>query len=607
MATSRDTGVTPQDFESFDFVVVGGGTAGLALAARIAKSSSLSVGVLEAGLWRPEDPKINTPALIGQSLMDADYDWQLMTVPQSESNNREYAWPRGKILGGSSALNFLVWQRGSKHEFDAWAKFGNKGWDWEGLLPYFRHSATVVPPSSQLQKDNFAGLEEDAHGTDGPVSVAFSAWFTKPQQSWASALKEMGLNNNVDGLRGDNSGVWTSPATLDPKTGRRSYSASAHYEPNRGRENLKVLCGAEATQVILENGKAVGVKYMHGGKEYFVNAAKEVVLSGGSINSPALLELSGIGSTEALKSAGVVLKVELPGVGANLQEHLYCSSSYELVEGFETWCNLRQPDFASKAMESYNSQDVDRGILASAFSGFAFLPLQKYMSPQEIEEVRKEVDGHLKSGYYANELEKQSVREVLAQLDNQSIPRMEYIFAPGFFAHASAPKENKNYFSILSALQSPFSRGSIHITSADHSKKPAIDPRYFSVKADLKIMSKAMKNCDAVVESGHLKDLIVRRQDPDPAKYNSEEDFDEFVKDYAQTEYHHIGTCSMAPKSAGGVVDDRLRVYGVDGLRVVDASIMPLMPSSHIVAVVYAIAEKAAAMILEDHQLAAKY
>lgn len=522
-------------------VVVGGGTAGLALASRIAKSSPLTVGVLEAGLWRPDDDKINMPAFIGQSLMQPEYDWQYMTTPQEHSNNREYAWPRGKVLGGSSALNFLVWQRGHKSEFDAWASMGNKGWDWKGLEPFFKRSATMLPPSTQLQKDNFAGIDETTHGSDGPVQVSYSAWYTEPQKKWMTAMKELGINSNIDGLRGDNSGVWASPATVCQKTWKRSYAAPAHFEPNRHLDNFKVLCGAQATEILIEGGKAVGVKYTHGDKEYTVKAKREVVLSGGAINSPALLELSGVGSKAVLEKAGVPVKVELDGVGRNLQEHLYCTASYELVDGFETWDSLRQPDFAATAMKTYQSQGVDRGILASAFSGFAFVPLQKYMDGKEIGEVKDEVKKLIESdSYYANEVERQGAKEFLAQLDDESIPAIEYIFAPGYFATASAPKEGKNYFSILTALQHPFSRGEIHITSKDPKGRPTIDPRYFSVKADLKVMSKAMKYCDKVVASEHLKDLIVQRQDPEPAKYKTEEDFDEFVKDFSSTEYHHM-------------------------------------------------------------------
>lgn len=254
--------------------------------------------------------------------MNPDYDWAYETTEQKHSNNRKWIHPRGKVLGGSSALNFLVWQRGNSKEFDAWTQLGSPGWSWKDLVPFFKASATVLKPFLDLQKENFASIEEDAHGSSGPVQVSYSAWYSQVQKHFIGALKSLGLNNNVDGLRGDNTGVWISPATLDQKTWKRSYSASAHFEPNKNLPNLKVLCGAQATQVILEGKRATGVRYIHGGQEYTARVRKEVVLSGGSINSPQLLELSGIGSPDVLSQAGVEIKVPLEGVGKNLQEHV---------------------------------------------------------------------------------------------------------------------------------------------------------------------------------------------------------------------------------------------------------------------------------------------
>ncbi|CAO1620533.1 unnamed protein product [Parajaminaea phylloscopi] len=603
MAAPRDTGVAPQDFKEFDIVVVGGGTAGLALASRIATSSQLQVGVLEAGQWRPDDEKINYPAYIGQALMNPDYDWCYETVEQKHCKGRRCIHPRGKVLGGSSALNFLVWQRGHSAEFDAWEALGNSGWSWKDLIPYFKASGTVRAPSTELQTSNFATLQEEVHGSNGPVQVSYSAWYSEPQKHFLGALKDLGLNKNVDGLRGENSGVWVSPSTVCQKTWTRSYSASAHFSPNQGRDNLKVLCGAQASQIVLDGDRATGVRFLHNGKEYTVKARREVVVSSGSINSPQLLELSGIGSPRALEAAGVEVKVPLEGVGHNLQEHLYCGSSYEIKDGSQTWDRLRNStDFAAEALRQYQSQDVDRGIIASAFSGFAFLPLSKFMSEAEVAKVKEEVQGLVgnESSYYANELERDTVCHYLKQLDDPSVPAMEYIFAPGFFASASAPKEGKDYFSILSALQHPFARGTTHITSKDPLAKPAFDPRYFSVRSDLTILAKAVKWCDEIAKSASLKEYIVARQDPLPGKYESQAEIEDWVQDNVNTEYHSCGTCSMAPLAKGGVVDERLRVHKVRGLRVADASVIPLMPSSHLVAVVYAIAEKAAAMILED-------
>ncbi|EPQ28815.1 uncharacterized protein PFL1_03618 [Pseudozyma flocculosa PF-1] len=605
-----DTGVTVDDFTEFDYVIVGGGTAGLTVAARLSEDPSVTVGVIEAGLWRPEDPKINLPIMIGQTLMNPDYDWCLQTEPQEHSNGRSYIWPRGKVLGGSSALNFLVWQRGYSGEYDDIGRLGNPGWGWDDFAGFCRKSDTFQPPSSELQKANLATCDEKVHGTDGPIQTSFSAWYTEAQRPWFDALKSLGLNNAVDGLSGKNTGLWASPATVDAKKHVRSYAANAYFAPNKDRKNLKVITGANASRLEFEKPKdgasgdlvATGVHFTVDGKSHFVKARREVVLSAGTVKSPQLLELSGVGRAEVLKAAGVEQLLELD-VGENVQEHLYCTASFKLAPGHITWDKMRNDDFAKAAMETYHGDGEDRGIIASAFSGFAYVPLKQFMSAEEIQAIKDGVNRVDWSKYSKGVQE--GIKMQLARLDDEECPFMEYIFAPGFFATASPPQDGQEYYSILSALQQPFSRGNIHITSSDPTAAPRIDPRYFSVDADLEILSKAVRYSSTMAEAPSLKDITVGRQDPDPEKYKTEDDFREFTKDQAVTEYHHIGSCSMMPRAKGGVVDERLRVHGTANVRVADASIIPLHVSSHIVSAVYAVGEKAAHMIKEDAAAAA--
>ena len=605
MATpSTDTGVKANDFTEFDYVVVGGGTAGLTVAARLSEDPSVTVGVIEAGLWRPEDPKINYPAFIGQSLMNPDYDWCLETEPEEHSNGRKYTWPRGKVLGGSSALNFLVWQRGYKGEFDDLAKLGNEGWSWDDYATFSRKSATLEKPSTELQKANLATCDDQLHGKDGPVQTSYSKWYTEAQKPWFEALKQLGLVNVSDGLSGSNSGFWVSPVTIDPKKSIRSYAANAHYAPNATRENLKVIAGAHASKIIFADAKssggelvASGVEFIVDGTSHTVKARKEVVVSSGTVHSPQLLELSGIGKSDVLKAAGVEQRVELE-VGENVQDHIYCTSSYKLQPGFTTWDKMRQPDFAKAAMEQYHAGGEDRGIVASSFSGFAYAPLKQYLSREEIAKIKSDLAA-VDWSKYAKSVQA-TVKMQLARLEDDEWPFTEFIFAPGFFATASAPKDGQEYYSILSCLQQPFSRGSIHIASADPQQPPKIHANYFSVDADLEILAKAVKYCETITTTEPLKKITVERQDPNPAKYSSDADFREFTKDQSVTEYHPIASCSMLPREKGGVVDARLKVYGTANVRVADASILPVHISSHIVATVYAIGEKAAHMIKED-------
>ncbi|CDS82146.1 related to Glucose dehydrogenase [acceptor] precursor [Sporisorium scitamineum] len=601
---STDTGVKANDFTEFDHVIVGGGTAGLAVAARLSEDASVTVGVIEAGLWRPEDPKINYPAFIGQSLMNPDYDWCLETEPQAHSNGRKYIWPRGKVLGGSSALNFLVWQRGYKGEYDDIGKLGNAGWSWDDFATFSRASATLEKPSSELQKANLATCDEELHGKDGPVQTSYSKWYTEAQKPWFDALKSLGIANVSDGLSGNNSGFWVSPVTIDTKKGVRSYSANAYFAPNASRNNLKVITGAHASKILFADARspngdlvASGVEFVVDGQKHTVKARKQVVVSGGTVHSPHLLELSGIGKAEVLKAAGVEQRLELD-VGENVQDHIYCTSSFKLKPGYITWDKMRQDDFAKAAMEQYHAEGEDRGIIASAFSGFAYVPLKQYLSTDEIGKIKEDVAKMDWSKYSKGVQE--TVKMQLARLEDEKCPFAEYIFAPGFFATASPPADGQEYYSILSCLQQPFSRGNIHITSADAATPPKINANYFSVDADLEILSRAVKYCETITTTSPLKEITVARQDPNPEKYSSDDDFREFTKDQSVTEYHPIGSCSMMPREKGGVVDARLKVYGTANVRVADASVIPIHVSSHIVATVYAIGEKAAHMIRQD-------
>ncbi|KAJ1028611.1 hypothetical protein NDA16_001777 [Ustilago loliicola] len=565
---STPTGVDASSFTEFDYVVVGGGTAGLTVAARLSEDPSITVGVIEAGLWRPDDPKINYPAFIGQSLMNPDYDWCLETEPEQHSNGRKYIWPRGKVLGGSSALNFLVWQRGYKGEYDDIGKLGNQGWSWDDFAKFARKSATLEKPSTELQKANLATCDDELHGKDGPVKTSYSKWYTEAQKPYV-----------------------------------RSYSANAHYAPNAGRQNLKVITGAHASKILFDPSSAggelvaTGVELIVDGKSYKVKAKKEVVVSGGTVHSPHLLELSGIGKAEVLKAAGIEQRLELD-VGENVQDHIYCTSSFKLKPGFITWDKMRQDDFAKAAMEQYHGEGEDRGIIASAFSGFAYVPLSQYLSGEEISKIKSEVSNVDWSKYSKGVQE--TVKMQLARLDDEKCPFTEFIFAPGFFATASPPADNQEYYSIIACLQQPFSRGNIHLSSSDPTKPPKIQANYFSIDADLEILSKAVKYCETIADTSPLKEITVARQDPDPSKYTSDDDFREFTKDQSVTEYHPIGSCSMMPREKGGVVDARLKVYGTKNVRVADASVIPIHVSLHIVQTVYAIGEKAAHMIKED-------
>jgi choline dehydrogenase-like flavoprotein len=346
--------VSVSDFvnRKFDFLIIGGGTAGLAVAARLSECHELTIGVLEAGPAAFGEDEINVPGFFGRAL-GGKYDWQFETVPQPGLGGRRLKWARGKVLGGSSALNFMTWNRPSRQDYDAWERLGNSGWGWDALLlvssrrwpaairaaklissrPYFKKSETFHAPSREHQEQHKALLNCDAMGSDGPIQVMYTKDLSASHKFWHDTLNSLGVQTNSAHLSGSNVGVWTNVCSVNPRTGTRSYAATTYYAQAASRSNLAVLTEALVTEIVLdkEDGTwlAKGVRFQHGGKVYNVAASREVILSAGSIQSPQLLELSGIGSPEVLSAAGVAVKVANSNVGENLQDHL---SKYGTLE-----------------------------------------------------------------------------------------------------------------------------------------------------------------------------------------------------------------------------------------------------------------------------------
>lgn len=318
-----------QDFirQSFDYVVIGGGTAGLAVASRLAEDPSIAVGVLEAGGIAHKEENVDIPAFYGRSI-GSELDWAFETEPQEGLNGRKLPWPRGKVLGGTSALNFMTWVRANREDYDDWEALGNRGWGWDGLLPFFKKSETFHPPSDAVRDEYSATHDAGSLGTSGPIHISYSTNYSASHKLWHSTLNAVGVETNPSHLTGSNVGVWTNVNTVDPKTAARSYSTS--YCASQ-RPNLHILTEAQVQEIVLEKGgseadgdghTATGVRIHHRGKEYIIPAGREVILSAGSVQSPQILELSGVGNPDVLSKAGVPVKVNSPMVGENLQDHI---------------------------------------------------------------------------------------------------------------------------------------------------------------------------------------------------------------------------------------------------------------------------------------------
>lgn len=311
--------------QDYDYVVVGGGTAGLAVAARLTEHPDVTVGVLEAGSNRMDDPNVYTPSLYPTLIGREKYDWCFQSTTQQDAGNKTYSMPRGKLLGGSSGINYLMYVRGSRADYDAWRDLGNEGWGWDDLVQYFRRHQTLDPPETKHPDEQFMphAAADKYHGTDGPIHTSFNDFYAPFEEDFVKAAYEVSGQENTlhDGWSGDHLGFYSSLGAVDRTSdaGRRSYAATGYLRPNLGRSNLKVLTEAHACKITLDGTRATGVEFIVDGNKHIVKAHKEVVLSAGVIQSPQLLELSGIGNREILEKAGIDCVVESPRVGFNFQ------------------------------------------------------------------------------------------------------------------------------------------------------------------------------------------------------------------------------------------------------------------------------------------------
>ncbi|KAK0716054.1 putative choline dehydrogenase [Lasiosphaeris hirsuta] len=599
--------MSPTQFASrtFDYLVVGGGTAGLVVAARLSENPGLTVGVLEAGPAVLDEAEISVPGRYGQSL-GGKLDWCFETEPQPGLSGRELPWPRGRVLGGTSALNFMTWNRASRQDYDAWQELGNEGWGWEEFLPFFKRSETFHAPAEQLQQEHKLFYDPDTLGTEGPIHVGYAAEYSASHRLWHDTLHSLGVETNKTHVGGSNVGVWTNLGSVDPATVTRSSSATAYYLPNASRPNLFVLTDALVTEVVLskadENSEwtATGVRFRHGDDEFLASATKEIIISAGTVQSPQILELSGIGGAEILSQAGVTAKVNNPNVGENLQDHIMAAMIFEVDPSLPTPDDLQHDTLAAAAAQK-EYQESKSGPLTILPNSMAYLPFSATLPPSVLANLATQA-----ADLTSFSLQNRTIRH--ARLSPSSnLGQIEYIFDLGNWSPSfRPPADGKKYATCLQILQYPFSTGRIHIqpgpdnvpaTAAD---KPRIDPRYYAGAAgalDLEAMTHCAAFADRIVKTKPLADIVRGRVYPPP-----EQGLEEWIVQSTITDWHPVGTCAMGGRLGvdGGVVDERLRVYGVSGLRVVDASVMPLQISAHLQATVYAIAEKGAQMILED-------
>jgi choline dehydrogenase len=531
----------------YDFIVVGAGSAGCVVANRLSEDGSQRVLLIEAG-GRDRGINFRVPLMVVHLLRDEKITWPFMTEPQKHLNDRTQLWVRGKVLGGSSSINGNVYVRGDPAEFDSWRSKGCPGWGYADLLPYFK------------KMEEFPQGDPAQRGHSGPIGVVKLEKFDALADAFLDAAIEAGNKRNED----YNDGHYEGAAYLQYSTrrGYRCSTAVAYLRPARKRPNLEVWTDAVATRVLLEGKRAIGLECRRGGELVQVRARKEVILSAGPLQSPKLLELSGIGRPDILNAHGIGVVHALPGVGENMSDHPNVRLTFECSQPITINDVLQNP--VTKVKEGLRYILFGKGLLSICSATAHIVMRSRPDAPQP--DLKLQLQPFSGKDRYA--------RRPQDGLDPHS----------GFTIGIMALR--------------PRSRGYVHLASADPLAFPKIDPNYLGDPADRDVLAAGIKAVRRLADMPSLRKFVVRETRPG-AQMQSDEDIHEYIRSTTQTTWHVVGSCKMGD-DADAVVDSELRVRGIDGLRVIDSSVFPTVPSSNTNAPTIALGEKGADLVIRS-------